>query len=407
MTKRDTSAALVLPTVQDLTRFWERNGLKASSAVKYRHWVNRYLTDCERKHTSPLTHLTLVAVGHFAEAYARRRHLDCGEVRAQAQHALHAWSVGLSGVGVQVPAWAPPKARRTLSGPWFQEYRAFRRAHSSAQDRSIERELVDVAAWLRFFRSRKRKLRTVRVADVDAYLLRLRRRLAVATVARALTSLRLFLRFLHLTGRLRYDVASSVQSAPRRPRQLPRALSWPEVQRLLRAVDRRTLTGQRDYTILLLMSLYGLGSAELISLKLDHIHWPQRTLQVVRPKTGVSIELPLLPGAARVLARYLRESRPPDAPTRSVFVRRSMPYVAFTSSAIRFAIRKYARKAGLRAPILGGHVLRHSHAARQIDQRTPPRILSSILGHRDGESTSTYTRVAVERLRGLALPVPR
>ena len=54
MTKRDTSAALVLPTVQDPTRFWERNGLKARSAVKYRHWVNRYLADCERKQTSPL-----------------------------------------------------------------------------------------------------------------------------------------------------------------------------------------------------------------------------------------------------------------------------------------------------------------------------------------------------------------
>jgi len=57
--------------------------------------------------------------------------------------------------------------------------------------------------------------------------------------------------------------------------------------------------------------------------------------------------------------------------------------------------------------VFGGHVLRHSHASRQVDQRTPARILSSILGHRDWESTSTYTRVAVERLRGLALPVPR
>jgi site-specific recombinase XerD len=84
-----------------------------------------------------------------------------------------------------------------------------------------------------------------------------------------------------------------------------------------------------------------------------------------------------------------------------------MPHVAFSSSAIRYAIRKYARKAGLQAAVFGGHVLRHSHASRQVDQRTPARILSSILGHRDWESTSTYTRVAVERLRGLALPVPR
>lgn len=407
MTKRDTPAASVLPTVQDITRFWERNGLKPSSAIQYGYWVYRYLAYCERKQIAPLAHLSSVAVSRFAKAYARRRHIDRDEAQRQAQQALHAWSVGLSGGGGQVPAWAPPKIRGTLSGPWFQEYRAFRRAHSSVQDHSIERELVDVDAWLRFLRARRRKLRAVRIADVDDYMLQLRGRLAVATVARALTSLRLFLRFLHLTGRLRYDIASSVQSAPRRPRQLPRALSWPEVQRLLSAVDRRTLTGQRDYAILLLMSLYGLGSAEIIALTLDQIHWPQRTLHVVRPKTGASIELPLLPGAARVVARYLRESRPPDAPTRTLFVRRSMPHVAFSSSAIRYAIRKYARKAGLQASVFGGHVLRHSHAARQIDQRTPPRILSCILGHRDWESTSTYTRVAVERLRGLALPVPR
>lgn len=407
MTKRDTPAASVLPTVQDVTRFWERNGLKASSAVQYRHWVNRYLTHCERKQISPLPSLTSVGIAHFAAAYARRRRIDRQEARRQAQQALHAWSIGLSAAGVQVQAWVQPRIRPVLAGPWFPEYRAFRRAHSSAQDDSIERELVDVDAWLRFLRARKQKLRTVRVADADAYMLQLRRRLAVATVARALTSLRLFLRFLNLTGRLRYDIASSVQSAPRRPAQLPRALSWPEVQRLLRAVDRQTLTGQRDYAILLLMSLYGLGSAEVIALKLDDIQWLPRTLKVVRPKTGVSIELPLLPGAARVVARYLRQCRPPDAPTRALFVRRSMPHVAFSSSAIRYAIRKYARKAGLQAAVFGGHVLRHSHASRQVDQRTPARILSSILGHRDWESTSTYTRVAVERLRGLALPVPR
>jgi site-specific recombinase XerD len=57
--------------------------------------------------------------------------------------------------------------------------------------------------------------------------------------------------------------------------------------------------------------------------------------------------------------------------------------------------------------VLGGHVLRHSHASRQVDQHAPPRVLSSILGHLDPESTSAYTRVAVERLRGIALPVPR
>ena len=172
-------------------------------------------------------------------------------------------------------------------------------------------------------------------------------------------------------------------------------------------MDRSTRTGLRDYAMLLLMSLYGLGSAEVIGLKLEDIHWRTNILIGNRPKTGVEIQLPLLPAAARALAAYLSKARPPNAPTRSVFLRRLMPHVAFTSSAVRFAIRRYAAQAGIRSRTLGGHVLRHSHASRQVDQQAPPRVLSSILGHLNPESTSAYTRVAVERLRGIALPVPR
>jgi integrase len=287
------------------------------------------------------------------------------------------------------------------------EYTAFRHAHSNAKEVSINQEAKEIAAWLRFLRSRHRTLRTARLGEVDAFLLRLRRHYAPGSVSRRMSSLRLFCRFLQSTGRLRHDLASSIQCPPRRRVEPPRALPWSDVQRILRAIDRGTRTGVRDYAMLLLMSLYGLGSAEVIEMKLEDVHWPTNTLTVRRPKTGVEIQLPLLPAAARVLAGYLRKARPPDAPTRSLFVRLQMPHVAFTSSAIRFAIRRYAAKAGMPAQVLGGHVLRHSHASRQVDQQAPPRVLSSILGHSDPESTSVYARVAVERLRGIALPVPR
>jgi integrase len=243
--------------------------------------------------------------------------------------------------------------------------------------------------------------------DIDDYLVKLRRHYAVSTVSSILSSLRLFLRFLHGTGRLPHDLASSIQSPPRRCIQLPRALPWAEVRRILKAVDRRSRLGQRDYAMLLLMSLYGMGSAEIMALTLDQIHWENLTFRVVRPKTGESIDLPLLPAAARALSAYLKHARPPDAPTRSVFVSQPMPYRTVGSKAVRGAIRKYARRAGVKAKVLGGHAFRYSHASRQVDQQAPPRVLSSILGHRDPESTSAYTRVAVERLRGIALPVPR
>jgi len=84
-----------------------------------------------------------------------------------------------------------------------------------------------------------------------------------------------------------------------------------------------------------------------------------------------------------------------------------MPYRAVTSSVIAHQVRKYAARAGICAALRGSHVFRHSHATRQIDHGASLKVVSDILGHRRPASTSVYVRVAIRRLRALALPVPR
>ena len=156
-----------------------------------------------------------------------------------------------------------------------------------------------------------------------------------------------------------------------------------------------------------MMSTYGLGAGEVRGLQFHDIDWTAGTLSIVRPKTGVAFTLPLLPAVAEALARYLRNGRPLDTPTRHVFVLTKMPFTPFdASSAIRHIIIRHAKVAGIEAAYLGSHVLRHSNAARQIDLGTPPRVLSDLLGHRDPESISAYVRIATDTLREISLPVP-
>jgi integrase len=156
-----------------------------------------------------------------------------------------------------------------------------------------------------------------------------------------------------------------------------------------------------------MMSTYGLGAGEVIRMQLQDIDWYGGTLKVVRPKTGVTFTLPLLPAVAKVLARYLRHGRPPHTPTRHLFVRMKMPFSPLSaSSAVGHILIKHARAAGIDAPYLGSHVLRHSNAARQLDLGTRPRVLSDLLGHRGAESVSAYVRIATESLREVSLPVP-
>ena len=393
--------------MHEVVVFWKRNGLKSATTRLYEAWVLRFLKQCSRQKARPLQLLTAKGIRGFAIGYARRHRISFAYARTTANPALRAWSVALAALGLTVPVWDAPRVRIPQLCPLLREYVSFRETHSNAIAWSIHLEVGHIGAWLTFLKIRGHKLRAVRLRDIDDYLVKLRQRYAVSSAASILSSLRLFLRFLHHTGRLSHDLASSIQSPPRRRIHLPRALPWADVRRILKAVDRRSRLGLRDYAMLLLMSLYGMGSAEIIALNLDQIRWENLTFTVVRPKTGESIDLPLLPAAARALSAYLKHARPADAPTRSVFISQPMPFRTVGSKAIRGAIRKYARKAGVNAKVLGGHAFRYSHASRQVDQQAPPKVLSSILGHRNPESTSAYTRVAVKRLRGVALPVPR
>jgi len=233
--------------------------------------------------------------------------------------------------------------------------------------------------------------------------------MALKTLSRVVCALRSFLRFLYSSERVPRNLAGAVAYPRLRRRDMPpRALPWSDVRRILRAINRKTRAGWRDYALLLTMAAYGLGAGEARGLTLGSMDWRRQRLCVVRPKTGRQINLPLLPGVAQALAAYLRHARPRHCTTRALFVRMRAPHTSFQSSgAIRHVLQKHAHAAGISAPFLGSHVLRHSHATRQIDQGASAAIVGDILGHRRPESTSIYVRVAMRRLRGIALPVPQ
>ncbi len=273
---------------------------------------------------------------------------------------------------------------------------------------SIVKQLDHASALRSFLRRRRRRLVEIRLRDIDKFVIDCARRYARTTTADICSSIRAFLRFLHATGRLSNNLAPSV-TAPvvRRGGRPARALPWSDVRRILGAVDRSTRGGRRDFALLLFMAVYGMGAGEVTSLTLGDIDWRAGCIRVTRPKTGVVTSLPLLPPVARAVVTYLRQGRPRATRSRRLFVRTQAPYDALTtSSAIRHIIIKHARVAGVTAAYLGSHVLRHSHATRQINEGALPKVVSDILGHRRPESTSSYVRVAVERLRELALEVP-
>lgn len=388
---------------------WRASGRTPATIRMYLAWTRTFRRSCARRGLDSVRVLTQAGVADFVRRRTkRRRPADRDGAFIAARKALRAWAFALGRLGVDVPPWRPTPPPRPVS-PLLVEFAEYRRRHGGVAPATIDLEVACASRFLAFLRRHGRRVGAVRLIDTDAFVVSLLDGLARKTVAGMCSALRAFLRFLHATGRLPHDIAGSVL-APRiraadRP---PRVLPWRDVRRLLAAIDVRRPLGRRDFALLLMMATYGMGAGEVLGIRLEDIDWGARTLHVRRPKTHVAFDLPLLPAVARALAAYLRHGRPAHAMAREVFVSADMPHAALQgAAAIGHRIRKYARKAGVTAAFLGSHVLRHSHATRQIEIGTCAKALGDILGHRDPSSTSAYVRVATTRLRSLALPVPR
>lgn len=389
---------------------WRKGHLSSGTILTYLQWIRRFNAYCERRKLIEAEQLTAAGVARFARAYpgprlAGRR---CGQSsRDIARNALHAWACALGALGTSLPLWHGDKRPLPLP-PLLIEYCHYRRAHNGVSERTLVRDIETARGFLKQVRYGKKPVERSNLSDIDAFVQKLARRMSKRTVADNCSSLRAFLRFLQVTGRIPIDLATGV-IAPRyrldeRP---PRSLPWKDVQRILRAIGRSKAPGKRDFAIMLLLATYGLGAAEVLGIRLEDVDWQAGVLRVRRAKTNVSIELPLLPAIAKALMAYLRWERPPARSIHSLFLRKNMPYEPITSAAIRYRIRYYARLAGLSIKVIGAHAFRHSHASRQVDAGANIKVVSEILGHRSSSSTSVYVRVALNRLRAVALPVPR
>ena len=397
-----------VPTTKDMLRVWNSDRcVQRSSANVYLQWIRRFRGYITYRGLDERIELTLAGVRRFAAWYDRHHHM-AASCLSNARPAIYALSRVYQVMGQTLPAWQPPAPAKPPTSLLLNAYAEHLAQHRGNPEVTVYKRLAQAKTFLVHLAHHGKTWRTMSLHDIDEFLIEFSQHYARSTTADIAGFIRSFTRFLLTTGRISVDLADSVISPVQIKFDHPRpSLPWEDVQRLLRAVDRSTARGLRDHALLLMMSTYGFGAGEVIRLQLQDIDWGASTLKVVRPKTGVAFILPLLPAIAKVLARYLRNGRPPNTPSRHLFVQMRMPFGRLTSSsAVRHLLIKHARAAGIDAPYLGSHVLRHSNAARQIESGTRSRVLSDLLGHRDPESVSAYVRIATESLREVSLPVP-
>jgi integrase/recombinase XerD len=217
--------------------------------------------------------------------------------------------------------------------------------------------------------------------------------LAPRTVARRLSCLRQFFRFLAREG-VRPDDPTLLLDAPRLPRSLPKYLTEAEVDRLL-AAELPGCRGLVARASLEILYATGLRISELLSLPRAALSGDAQVL-LVRGKGGRERVVPLSE-SSRQAAEALRAG---SGDSRWLFPGRD-PRQAMSRQAFDPVMKEAALAAGLDSARVSPHVLRHSFASHMLAHGADLRSLQTLLGHADIATTQIYTHVLAERLQRL------
>jgi integrase/recombinase XerD len=220
--------------------------------------------------------------------------------------------------------------------------------------------------------------------------------LSARSLARLISALRSFFRFLVLSGFVKTDATAQL-TTPSTWLALPKFLTVAEAEALLQAPDEKKLHGVRDRAMLEVLYGSGLRVSELAALKVAEINLEDGFL-VCRGKGGKERIVPLGRSSGRAVRRYLAEVRPrldPGGREELFLSRRGRP---FTRQGVWKLLRQHAGTAGLAARI-SPHVLRHSFATHLLERGADLRSVQLMLGHSQITTTQIYTHVTRERLR--------
>ena len=250
-----------------------------------------------------------------------------------------------------------------------------------------------------------------RWTDVDRLVVRSflgsleRRGLAPRTLARKLSAVRAFFRFLYLEERVPANPARGIRG-PRKEERLPAHLSPDAVEAVydtaeVRAVEN-DLKGTRDLLILELLYGSGLRLAELTALDLAHLD-PVTEQVRVRGKGDKERVVPVTSSAVTAFRRYepRRQEALAGAGARSRALLVNGRGGRLSRRSIQRIVRGMLERAAEDAPGRSVHSLRHSFATHLLDRGADLMAVKELLGHASLSTTRIYTHTSTERLRAV------
>jgi integrase/recombinase XerC len=231
---------------------------------------------------------------------------------------------------------------------------------------------------------------------IRGYLGRLHRKNQKSSIARKLSTLRSFFKFLIRKGVVESNPVEGIMT-PKQDKHLPEYLSVDAVFRLLDSIETDTVLKVRNRAIFETLYSCGIRVSELAGLNVDDVEPSGATLRVFG-KGAKERVVPVGGKALEAIAAYrsaLCEAGVAIPPDGALFLNRSGGRLSARS--VARILKRLVTACGILTPV-SPHTLRHTFATHMLDSGADLRSVQELLGHRNLSTTQKYTHVSIDRL---------
>lgn len=221
------------------------------------------------------------------------------------------------------------------------------------------------------------------------------KRYKTATLARHITSLRAYFKYLESEELLTENPMQRI-SSPKIAKKIPEFLYPEQIRELMELPDMASSIGVRDRLVLEILYGTGIRVGELVNIQLGDIDIDRRFIRVLGKGNKERI-VPFGKLLRDVLKLYLdnhMQELAPEGDDHLLYNTRKAP---ISDRSVRKMLEKYGKLLGIGR--IYPHMLRHSYATHLLENGADIRVVQELLGHENLSTTQIYTHLSKQHLR--------